>query len=81
MNLFHKDMHKKDFVAKPYHTMINTTMAPVVAAASGDLEELTRLYVLGVSLEAGDYDKRTPLHLSSAGGHLDCVKFLIKNGV
>jgi len=36
---------------------------------------------MGVSLEEGDYDKRTPLHLASSSGHLEIVKFLIKCGV
>ena len=35
----------------------------------------------GVCVEKGDYDDRTPLHLASAGGHLECVKFLIEEGV
>ena len=32
-------------------------------------------------LEAGDYDKRTCLHLAAAEGHLEIVKYLIENKV
>ena len=45
------------------------------------MEELNRLFVMGISLDQGDYDKRTPLHLAASSGHLDIVKFLIKTGV
>ena len=35
-----------------------------------------------VDLNKGDYDKRTPLHLASAEGHLvDIVRFLLENNV
>ena len=80
-NLFHKDMHKKDCARKPYQNILQTVITACSAASTGDLEELNRLYVMGVSLEEGDYDKRTPLHLASSSGHLDIVKFLIKCGV
>ena len=29
----------------------------------------------------GDYDKRTPIHLASAAGNLEIVKYLVKSGV
>ena len=32
-------------------------------------------------MDEGDYDQRTPLHLASAFGHLDIVKYLISTGV
>lgn len=34
-----------------------------------------------MNLEEGDYDNRTPLHLASSGGHLECIKFLLSIGV
>ena len=32
-------------------------------------------------IQAGDYDRRTPLHLASAEGHLEVVEFLLDHGV
>ena len=34
-----------------------------------------------IDLNKGDYDRRTPLHLASAEGHLDIVKYLLGKGV
>jgi len=34
-----------------------------------------------LNFNAGDYDKRTPLHLACAAGHYDVVKYLIDTGV
>ena len=81
LNLFHKDIHKRDCTRKPYQTVIATTMCACTAASDGDLEELQRLYVLGVSMDKGDYDNRTPLHLAAAGGHIEVIKFLLGVGV
>lgn len=80
-NLFHKDQYKRDLTRKPHQTLIQTVMAACSCAATGDYEGLTRLYNLGVSLEAGDYDRRTPLHLASAAGHTKIVKFLLEQKV
>jgi glutaminase len=32
-----------------------------------------------VNLDKGDYDQRTPMHLASASGHLDVVKYLVEH--
>jgi len=45
---------------------------------NGDIDELYRLKILGVNLNQGDYDKRTPLHCAALGGHLDVVQFLVE---
>ena len=39
---------------------------------------LIRLFLSGVDMSGEDYDGRTALHLCAAGGHLDCVRFLLK---
>lgn len=44
----------------------------------GDLETLVRLKNINADLNLGDYDKRTPLHLAAATGHLDIIKFLVE---
>lgn len=55
-------------------------IAACTSAASGDLETISRLHVQGLDLNSGDYDKRTPLHLASAAGHFDIVKYLVEQG-
>jgi glutaminase len=36
--------------------------------------------VQGLDINTGDYDKRTPLHLASAAGHIDIVRYLVEQG-
>jgi hypothetical protein len=66
---------------KPYDLEIQTTIAACSAASCGHLKILQRFYKIGISLDAGDYDKRTPLHIAASAGHLDVIKFLISVGV
>ncbi|MEO0985345.1 MAG: glutaminase A [Cyanobacteria bacterium J06639_14] len=53
----------------------------IEVASRGDLTAVTQYQIRGVDLDAGDYDKRTPLHLAAAGGHKNVVSFLIEHGV
>ncbi|XP_056586005.1 glutaminase liver isoform, mitochondrial [Triplophysa dalaica] len=46
------------------------------AAYSGDVSALRRIALSAVNLELTDYDSRTALHVASAEGHLDAVRFL-----
>uniref|UniRef100_A0A8C1N791 glutaminase n=1 Tax=Cyprinus carpio TaxID=7962 RepID=A0A8C1N791_CYPCA len=46
------------------------------AAYSGDVSALRRIALSAVNMELTDYDTRTALHVASAEGHLDTVKFL-----
>ena len=54
-------------------------MAALYASAEGDLSELRRLLISGVSPNVADYDGRTLLHLAASEGHKDIVKYLVKH--
>lgn len=51
------------------------------AAAEGDLSELQKLLLSGVSANICDYDGRSLLHLAASEGHLRIVKYLLKHHV
>jgi glutaminase len=34
----------------------------------------------GADVAGADYDKRTPLHIAAADGHIKLVKFLVRKG-
>lgn len=63
--------------SKPYEFEIQTTIAACSAASSGHLKILQRFYKVGISMEEGDYDNRTPLHVAASAGQIDVVKFLL----
>lgn len=67
-NLFQKDLQKKDCSRRPKQTLIQTITAANISAINGDMEELARLRTLGVALDEGDYDRRTPLHSAVSAG-------------
>ena len=50
------------------------------AASKGDHGATHRLIVQGFDQDAGDYDKRTALHLAAAEGREQVVRYLIENG-
>merc|ERR1719461_2280167 len=53
------------------------TRSLIQAADVGDLAEVTKLLNKGSDPNEGDYDNRTPLHLSASTGHLEIVQLLI----
>ncbi|MEW8525628.1 MAG: glutaminase A [Candidatus Thiodiazotropha endolucinida] len=53
----------------------------IYAASEGDLTAIRRLVAQGASLEQGDYDLRTPLHLAAAEGHEHIVQYFIDQGI
>lgn len=69
-NLFHKDQNKINTQQRSYSKLISTVIVACECAALGDLEGIIRLHNMGVSLEEGDYDKRSPMHLAVANNHI-----------
>lgn len=47
------------------------------AASNGDLKTIITLVKRGGDCSGHDYDKRTPLHLAAAAGHLPMLRYLI----
>ncbi|KAG8466681.1 hypothetical protein KFE25_008060 [Diacronema lutheri] len=50
------------------------------ACAKGDMELITQLLMLDVSVNTPDYDLRTGLHLAASEGHLQVVERLLNEG-
>jgi lysophospholipase len=62
---------------------VGESIFPVLAcsaASRGDVEALERMIRSGFSVEQGDYDGRTALHLAAAEGQFDTVCFLLRMG-
>ena len=59
----------------------NSCAEAIWAASNGTVRTLEKLVNQQIDLETGDYDRRTPLHLASAEGHLEVVEFLLSHGV
>lgn len=51
------------------------------AAGCGDVQTLDGLLNQQVDLGRGDYDRRTPLHLAAATGHMPVIRLLLDAGV
>jgi glutaminase len=52
----------------------------IEAASNGDLMAIQHLLSMGADPSAGDYDKRTPLHLACSEGHLETIAYLLDHG-
>jgi len=72
-NLFYKDSKKKDLMRRAHQTLVWTVISGINAAASGDIESISRLIVKGLNINETDYDSRTPLHLAAQAGHVELV--------
>ncbi|KAL3502194.1 hypothetical protein ACH5RR_036643 [Cinchona calisaya] len=51
------------------------------AARYDDIDDLTSLASVGISLDSKDPQGRTALHMASANGHLNIVEYLVQHGV
>ena len=82
---FHRYDNSTRFVSKLnprriyYESKGDTIVSLMYAAAEGDLDTLRRHMFMGHDMGISDFDGRTPLHLSAAEGHLECVKFLLQS--
>jgi ankyrin repeat protein len=65
---------------RAYQTLLQTIIAACTSVPSRDLESIVRLSVQGFDINEGDYDRRTCLHLASAAGHIEIVKYLVGQG-
>jgi ankyrin repeat protein len=66
--------------SQPYEKEIRTVIAACQAASSGHVRILELLMKKGISMNEGDYDKRTPLHVAVAANQYEAVKFLLDHG-
>lgn len=51
------------------------------AAARGQIKRLTSYRLAGANLSQEDLSGRTSLHMACLRGHIECVEYLLKNGV
>lgn len=62
---------------------VSQALFPVLmcaAATRGDIEAVERMLRSNISIDASDYDGRTALHLASAEGQREMVRFLLESG-
>lgn len=72
---------KKDPRRRTNQQAIDTLTAITYASSKGDLTAVQQLVALGVDLNGGDYDGRTPLHLAASEGHEAVVRYFLSRGV
>ena len=71
----------KNWMTWQFHSSISTLGKEWIVACIKSIFHLKiacRAFLRDVDLNMSDYDGRTPLHLCSAEGHIDCVKFLLE---
>merc|ERR1719397_671789 len=61
-----------------YDVQKQATVSLLYSATTGDVTALRRFHGQGYNMAMWDYDKRTAVHLASAEGHLECVRFLVE---
>ncbi|XP_049533888.1 glutaminase liver isoform, mitochondrial isoform X1 [Anopheles darlingi] len=71
--------NKKDPRRHRYETKGLSVVNLLFSAAIGDVTALRRHKLSGMDITLSDYDGRTALHLASAEGHFECVRFLLEH--
>ncbi|XP_041765883.1 glutaminase liver isoform, mitochondrial isoform X1 [Anopheles merus] len=71
--------NKKDPRRHRYETKGLSVVNLLFSAAIGDVTALRRHKLSGMDITLSDYDGRTALHLASAEGHYECVRFLLEH--
>ena len=77
------------FLVKSIFLAYDETLAPILdlgvdvltsklidASKAGNLSRIKALVQVGADAARADYDGRTPMHLSAAAGHLECMVYL-----
>ena len=72
---------KQDPRVQPTASQTQDTWTMIWASSQGDMDEIRRLEALGVDINEGDYDGRTPLHLAVAEGQTEVVRHFVNRGV
>jgi len=62
-----------------YDVQKQSTISVLYSATTGDVTALRRFHAAGMDMSQQDYDRRTALHLASAEGHIECVRYLVEN--
>ena len=70
--------HKNDPRRSSHERKGLETVTLLYAAKAGDRFAMERMLMQGIDFNKTDYDDRTALHIASASGNIDCVKFLIE---
>lgn len=76
-----KGLRTSNVVVLPSRMETSASTEMVWASSTGNIFLIKRLVARGMSLTAGDYDRRTPLHLAAAEGQTRVVQYLIDHEV
>jgi glutaminase len=71
---------KKDPRRPRLQAQLESMIALCWAASQGDLLEVQLLLARGISANAPNFDKRSPLHLAAAEGHYSVADYLLQQG-
>jgi glutaminase len=78
---FDTKCHKKNKLSFDDFDEEMLVQALIDGAAKGNKEKIIKILATGkVDINHSDYDNRTALHLATAEGHLEIVKYLVENG-
>jgi len=69
-------------ISTEYEPLKNAVFPTIMcyAADFGYMSVLKEVKKFGGSLESGDYEGRTPLHIAARKGHVNLIRYLIEEG-